>query len=135
MKSLYNLKQAGQLWNKTITKFFRKISFTSTNVDTYILTIQWKGELIIVGVYIDDLVLSSRSLKVLEWLKNKLIREFNMKDLGKAKKTIGWEITREKSILKIDKKGYIRDHLESERMTSCHTTILPVKAGSILVLD
>ena len=39
LKSLYNLKQAEQLWNKMITKFFRKIGFTSTNVDTYILTI------------------------------------------------------------------------------------------------
>ena len=39
LKNLYGLKQAGQLWNKTITKFFRWISFTPTNADAYILTI------------------------------------------------------------------------------------------------
>ena len=53
-----------------------------------------------------------------------------MKDLGEAKKIIGWEITQEKDILKIDQKGYIRDLLESERMISCHETVLPVKADS-----
>ena len=135
MKSLYDLKQAGRLWNQTITKFFRRIGFNPTNADVCIFTIQWEGELIIVGVYVDNLALGSRSLEALEWLKNELMREFNMKDLGEAKKIIGWEITREKNILKIDQKEYIRDLLESEGMTSCHATGLPVKIGSTLILD
>ena len=71
----------------------------------------------------------------MEWLKNELMREFNMKDLEEAKKIIGWEITREKGILKIDQKRYIRDLLESEGIILCYTTVLPVKAGSTLFLD
>ena len=90
-----------------ITKFFRRIGFTPTNADVCILTIQWEGELIIVGVYVDNLALGSKSLEALEWLKNELMKEFNIKDLGEAKKIIGWEIIREKSILKIDQKEYI----------------------------
>ena len=72
-----------------ITKFFRRIGFTPTNTEAYIVTIQWKGKLIIVEMYVDDLAFGSRSLKALEWLKNELIKEFHMKDLGKAKKIIG----------------------------------------------
>ena len=137
LKSHYGLKQAGKLWNKTITKFFRKISFTSTNVDSYILTIKREKEFIIVGVYIDNLALASRSIKALEWLKDQLMNEFNMKDLSEAKKIIGWEITRDlkADTLKIDQKRYIQDLLESEEMTSCHRSILLVKAGSTLFLD
>ena len=93
LKSLYGLKEAGRFWNKTITKFFRKIGFIPTNADSYILTIKKERELIIVGVYIDDLILESRSIKALEWLKDQLMNEFNMKDLGEAKKVIGWKIT------------------------------------------
>ena len=63
------------------------------------------------------------------------MREFNLKDLGEAKKIIGWEIIREKDILKIDQKRYIRDLLESKGMISCHATVIPVKAGFSLVLD
>ena len=39
LKSLYGLKQVRQFWNKTITKFFSKIGFSSTNTDIYILII------------------------------------------------------------------------------------------------
>ena len=66
-KSLYKLKQVRRLWNKTITKFFQKIGFTTTNADVCILTIKWKRELIIIDIYINNLVLKSRSFKVLEW--------------------------------------------------------------------
>ena len=137
LKSLYELKQAGRFLNKTITKFFQKIGFTPTNADSCILTIKREGELIIVGVYVDDLTLGSRSTKALEWLKDQLMNEFNMKHLGEAKKIIGWEITRDlkAGTLKIDQKRYIRDLLESKGMTSCHSTVLLVKAGSTLFLD
>lgn len=137
LKSLYGLKQAGRLWNKTITKFFRKIGFIPTNADACILTIKKEGELIIVGVYVDDLALGSRSIIALEWLKDQLIKEFSMKDLGEAKTIIGWETTQDLSAgtLKIDQKAYIQDLLESEGMTSCHPIVLLIKAGSALFLD
>ena len=65
------------------------------------------------------------------------MNEFNMKDLGEAKKIIGWEITRDlkADTLKIDQKEYIQDFLKSRGMTSCHPTVLLVKAGSTLFLD
>lgn len=107
LKSLYGLKQAGRLWNKTITKFFQRIGFTPTNADACILTIKWKGELVIVAVYVDDLLLESRSVEALKWLKDLLMREFSMKNLGEAKTIIGWESTRDLAArtLKIDQKG------------------------------
>ena len=37
LKSLYGLKQAGKLWNKTIIKFFQKIGFVPINADACIL--------------------------------------------------------------------------------------------------
>ena len=60
-----------------------------------------------------------------------------MKDLREVKTIIGWEITRDLAIgtLRIDQKGYIQDLLKSETMTSCHPTVLLVKAGSTLLLD
>lgn len=40
------------------------------------------------GIYIDDLILGSKNVNVLEWLKDQLMKEFSMKDLGKAKTII-----------------------------------------------
>ena len=88
-------------------------------------------------MYVDKLAVSLRSIKALEWLKNPLMNEFHMKDLGEAKNIIGWEITRDlkEGILKIDQKEYIRHLLESKTITLYHLTVLPVKAGSTLFLD
>lgn len=72
-----------------IIKFFREIGFTTTNANAYILIIKWQGELIIISVYIDDLVLKSKNLKALEWLKDQLMKEFNIKNLGEVKTIIG----------------------------------------------
>ena len=68
-------------------------------------------------MYIDNLALGSKNIKALEWLKDQLMNEFNMKDLGEAKKIIRWEITQDlkASTLKIDQKRYIKDLLESKK--------------------
>ena len=89
MKSLYGLKQVKKLWNKTITKFFQKIDLTSTNTDVYIFIIKKKDELIIISIYIDNFTFELNNINVLEWLKDKLIKKFNIKNLGKAKTIIG----------------------------------------------
>ncbi len=47
------------------------------------------------GLYIDNLVLGSQSQSGLDWLKNQLSKEFNMKNLDEAMTIIGWEITKD----------------------------------------
>ncbi len=128
LKSFYGLKQAGRLWNKTIIKFFKKIGFDATNGDPCILIFRKEEQLIMVGVYVDDLMLASNQHDAMKWVKEQLFDEFTIKDLGEAKVIIEWEITKdlEAKILKIDQKVYIRDLLESEGMSSCHPTILPI---------
>lgn len=60
-----------------------------------------------------------------------------MKDLGKAKKIIGWEITQNlvTGTLNINQKGYIQNLLEFKEMTFYYPTILPVKATPAFFLD
>lgn len=52
-------------------------------------------KLIIVSVYLDKFLLEFKSYNILEWLKNELIKEFQIKDLGKAKIIIKWGIIRD----------------------------------------
>lgn len=48
--------------------------------------------LTVVGVYIDDIMLAANCKDAIQWIKDQLMGEFNMKDLGEAKTIIGWEI-------------------------------------------
>lgn len=49
--------------------------------------------------------------KAIQWIKEQLFDKFNIKDLGKTKMIIGWEIIKNlyTKIFKIDKKAYIQD--------------------------
>lgn len=60
-------------------------------------------------MYINYLVLGSKSLKVLEWLKNHFIKELNIENLEKIKKIIGYKTKQDliANTLKIDQKRYI----------------------------
>ena len=60
-----------------------------------------------------------------------------MKDLGKAKTIIGWEIIKdiEAGTLKSDQKRYIRDLLEAKGITSYHLNVLHIKAGLFISMD
>lgn len=60
-------------------------------------------------MYGDDFVFESKNLKALKWLKDQLMKKFNIKDLKKVKTIIGWEITQNliAGTLKIDQKEYI----------------------------
>lgn len=107
------------------------------NGDPCILIIVYEKDLIVVGIYINNLLLRSKSHITLEWLKDQLIKKFKIKDLGKIKKIIRWEIIRDMEVemLKIDQKEYIWDLLEVEIITLCHAIILPIKARLFISID
>ena len=91
-----------------------------------------QGDVLIFGQdYVNNFLLGSQSQDGLEWLKNWLMKKFNIKDPGKAKTIIRWEIRLDLQarILKIDQKSYIRNLLEAEEISLCHSTVFPIKAG------
>ena len=54
------------------------------------------GSFIHLLLYDDDMLIASKNVEEIEKLKTLLNQEFEMKDLGEAKKILGMEITRDK---------------------------------------
>ena len=55
-KSSYGLKQSGREWNAHLTKRLIEIGFTACLAESCLFFKQVDGQLILVGVYVDDLV-------------------------------------------------------------------------------
>lgn len=57
-----------------------------------------------------------------------------MKDLGKAKTIIGWQITKDTktNTMKIDQSVFIRDHVIEKALIKCNANIIPIKAGLVI---
>ena len=58
------------------------------------------GEYVYLLLYIDDILIASRSRSVIDNLKKDLSSEFEMKDLGEVKKMLGMKIERDRKSAK-----------------------------------
>lgn len=87
-----NLKQFGKLWNWNIITFYKSIGFIQLNDDPSILIQKSKDgtKISIVSVYVDDFLLASNTMASFGALKQQLLKEYDIKDLGEVKIIIGW---------------------------------------------
>jgi len=68
-----------------------------------------RGEYIYLLLYVDDMLIASKSRSAIDKLKKDLSFEFEMKDLGEAKKVLGMEIERDRRSgkMSLTQKGYL----------------------------
>ncbi|KAE8661751.1 hypothetical protein F3Y22_tig00113724pilonHSYRG00184 [Hibiscus syriacus] len=114
-KSLYGLKQSPRQWYKRFDKFMIGQKYTRSKYDhcVYLRELE-DGSYIYLLLYVDDMLIASRSQTEIAKLKTQLNREFEMKDLGEAKKILGMEISRDKKLgrLCLSQKEYLRKVLK-----------------------
>ena len=86
------------------------------------------GSPIYLLLYVDDLVIASKSRDEITTLKKLLSSEFDMKDLGAAKKIPGIQITRDKKsgLLFLSQHNYIKKVLHRFNMHDSKPVSIPI---------
>ena len=90
--------------------FILKQGFFRSNYDCCVYIRKLRGgDYIYLLLYVDDMLIASKSKVEIDRLKIQLGQEFETKDLGAAKKILGMENRRERSDRKLflSQKGYI----------------------------
>ncbi|KAM2436809.1 hypothetical protein ACFX1W_013989 [Malus domestica] len=109
-KSLYGLKQSPRQWYLRFDKFMRGQNYSRSQYDhcVYFKKLQ-DGSFIYLLIYVDDMLIASKNVEKIEKLKKQMKNEFEMKDLGEAKKILSMEITRdrEKGLVSLNKRQYL----------------------------
>ena len=79
-------------------------------------------------LYVDDMLVACKEKRHLEQVKEMLKVEFEMKDLGSAKRILGMEIERDKSkrVLRLSQKSYISKVLSRFEMNNVKTVSTPL---------
>lgn len=90
--SLYGLNQAPRAWYKKIDPFFVYLDFKHCEYDHSICVLHVKGDIVILVVYIDDLVLTSTKPDLIFRLKSQLANTFEMIDLGISHFFLGLQV-------------------------------------------
>ncbi|CAM8969523.1 unnamed protein product [Rhodiola kirilowii] len=108
-KSLYGLKQSPRLWYIRFDTYVLSLGFIRSEFDTCFYFSDLKNEPVYLLLYVDDILLISKSAAKIVKLKSDLNREFDMKDLGKVRKILGMIIERDRKncFLKLHQKPYL----------------------------
>ena len=98
----------------------------------------WNETFIYFLLYIDDMLITSKSKMEIEKLKTQMSNELEMKDLGEAKKTRGMGIQRDKVQCKVclSQKQYLKKILQGfgiDEKTKYVSTLLPLTSSLVLL--
>ncbi|KAH9649138.1 hypothetical protein KPL70_025878 [Citrus sinensis] len=86
-----------------------------------------RGKISILIVYVDDIILTGDDLKELVDLKEKMARDFEIKDLGVLKYFLGMEFTRSKEGIFVNQRKYILDLLKETGLLGCKAVETPME--------
>lgn len=126
---LYGLKQSPRQCNNRFNEFMKSNSFERSQLDNCVYYGRLHNEeYIYLLLYVDDILIASKNKKQVGELKILLNSEFDMKDLGEAKKILGVEITRDrtKGTLTISQEGYLLKVLGNFQMDQCKSVATPM---------
>lgn len=129
---MYGLKQASREWNAEFCKRLFSYGFTQSAAEPCLFV---KGEgdtFIALLVYVDDVLVCSPSLPLIQDLKDMLHAGFTIKDLGEAKYFLGMEIVRGSAGTSLNQRKYILDILASTGLTGCKPVSTPFPPGLTL---
>lgn len=108
-KSLYGLHQAGREWYKTLRAYLLEIGFTELKSDvcTFLKFDDDSGQLIILVVYVDDILIASGNPDAIIKVKTLIQAKFGIKDLGEAKWILKIQVKRFEDGVWIGQTNYI----------------------------
>jgi hypothetical protein len=91
-KVLYGLRQAPRAWNAKLDTTMTSLGFWRSSSEHDIYTQNRSGDWLIVGVYVDDLIITDTDEETITAFKTKMKDQFQMSDLGLVSYYLGIEV-------------------------------------------
>ncbi|KAG8502915.1 hypothetical protein CXB51_000770 [Gossypium anomalum] len=127
--SLYDLKLSPRQWYKRLDSFMTSHDFKRSSFDSCVyFKKNSDGSFMYLLLYVDDMLIAAKDKGEIKKVKAQLSEEFEMKDLGLAKKILGMKILRDRkaSKLYLSQKGYIEKVLCRFNMQSAKPVSTPL---------
>ncbi|KAF5775409.1 putative RNA-directed DNA polymerase [Helianthus annuus] len=137
-RSLYGLKQSPRQWYKRFDEFMTSSGFARSSYDSCVYYREYcPGNYVYLLLYVDDMLIACKHKEQIKEVKELLKSEFEMKELGDAKKILGMEICRDRQLkkLKLTQSAYVKKILENYRMEGCKAVKTPLGAHFKLSLQ
>ena len=95
-KALYGLKQAPRAWYFKLHSCLLSLGFIKSAYEQSLYLKRTIVDILIVGVYVDDLLVTGSSSSVIDDFKARLTKELDMSNLGSLSSYLGIEVKQSK---------------------------------------
>jgi len=127
-KALYGLRQAPRAWNFKLDKELINLGFVRSKLEYAVYRRTSKNSFLIVGVYVDDLVISGPDVNEISRFKLEMKEKFSMSDLGLLSYYLGIEVKQGRDGITLSQSAYALKILENASMTNCNPCATPMEA-------
>lgn len=100
-KALYGLCQAPRAWYSCLNHYLLHLGFVKCPFQHAVYLKHTSIEVLIIGVYVDDLIITGTKLSTIVKLKGEMSKEFDMSDLGKLTYYLGLEVNQGRGFIEI----------------------------------
>nr|XP_020168146.1 uncharacterized mitochondrial protein AtMg00810-like [Aegilops tauschii subsp. strangulata] len=125
-RSLYGLKQAPRAWYQRIAAFLHQLGFRSTRSDASLFVYHQGTDTAYLLLYVDDIILTACTSKLLRRLTDRLRAKFAIKDLGPLHYFLGVEVVRRPNGFFLHQRKYAHELLDRAGMLNCKPAATPV---------
>jgi hypothetical protein len=91
-KTLYGLHQAPRACNAKLDSELTRLGFVRNPLEHAVYRRSEKNDYVLVGVYVDDLIITGSSRANIEAFKKEMMRSFSMRDLGLLSYYLGIQV-------------------------------------------
>ena len=133
-RSIYGLKQSPRCWNSALDHKLKQMGFVQAKGDPY-LYMASEGEMFIIAVYVDDIVLAGKGDQRMAEVKQALTHQFQVKDMGELHYFLGVKVVRDKESgdVWIGQPAYATSVLQKYGMENVKAVNTPVDTSTKLM--
>ena len=124
-KALYGLKQAPRAWNAKLDSELLSLGFRKCSVEHAVYRRGVGESLLLIGVYVDDLIICGPSVVQITHFKQQMKNTFSMSDLGLLSYYLGMEVMQKDGVITICQSSYAAKIVQQCQMTGCNPVDTP----------
>ena len=129
-RSLYGLKQSGRMWYNRLSKYLLKEGYVNNVICPCVFIKRTKLGFTIIAFYVDDLNIIGTPIELYETISY-LKKEFEMKDLGKTKLCLGFQVEHLSKGIFVHQSSYIEKVLKRFIMDKAYPVSTPIVVRSL----
>ena len=128
-KALYGLKQAPRAWNIRLNNILKETGFIRCPQEQAVYKRTSRQSTIIIGVYVDDIIVTGSYIKDISSFKREMQGKFEMSDLGPLTYYLGIEVRQTQGKIQLKQSAYAKKVIKEARLEDCNPTKTAMEPG------